>query len=426
MLARKALLTLSAFLFVSSGLFAQNHDPEGYYINKKGDTVKGRFPNYAEYGNSPAEVPFQPSGAGNQVLLVPDNCVKFSVGHADAYIAFKGKRLTNPTNFHNTNGQSGDAYEDVSIFLRELYNDGQYQLFEFKGADRSNFYTRNSSGEMNELYYKEYLAYDNGTGADNVVQSPLFRQQLGAYFGQILQTDPGLWSRIEHANYTGESLRQLFYAMTKRSVPKVKEEYPAQVFIGFGASFNTLTVSAESMLVDPEIDQKVTSGKYSSQTSALIEAGVKLFSQRNGGRLFFTMRVNYYKFQNKSSDFADTYNYNTYNTIFKSSVLSFPAGIGYKLVNTPDFSLELAAGAVPVILFQNTQTQNATNGTASASSTQDDGKSVTLSFFAETAIVVLKRVSVFGAWYSPCQIADFQEYNPAHSSIKFGLRYFVF
>jgi hypothetical protein len=416
----KPVFILFSALLVSLQLSAQSHDADGYYIGLKGDTVFGKFPGYAEYSNSPAKVPFQPSNADEPITLTPDSCLKFSAGHGESFISYTGKRLANATNYQNATSDNIDVYTDVSVFIRELFNDGHYRLYELKDSKRSNFYISGDTTPLRELYYKEYIEYNNdNNGVDNnkVVESPVFKQQLKTFFMPIINTNFDLERRITSTPCSSGGLTNLFAIMTTGKAVKTKRKYPTQVFVGLGESSNTLKVT----LVNA-IGGTGSEGAYSTQVSPVFEAGVRLFSQRNYGRLFFMFRANYYQFQN-SNKTADPFDPTIVKTTYGSSVLSFPISVGYKFINSPDFSLEGSAGASLLILSNNNETQLINPGPLETSIITSDSRSNAFSLFGEAAIVLFKKISVYAGYYSPCSISSSQIYNPVHTSFKYGVRY---
>ncbi len=237
----KPLLAICACLAFHSQVFSQSHDKNGYYIDLHGDTVRGTFINYQEPATSPSSLAFQTHGASNSINLTPDQCKRIAIDQSDNFISYQGKRLTNSTDYRYTQSDSGDVYEDISAFLTEVYNNGHYHLYEFIGAKRSNFYISEGNGPLQELIYKEFV--NNG----NVVEWPGFRLQLEDFFRPILQKDPGRQAVIDNLAYNRSSLTHLFNKMAGvKNSSAVKGKYPAQVFIGFGASSNSLKVTQAS------------------------------------------------------------------------------------------------------------------------------------------------------------------------------------
>jgi len=390
-------------------LYSQNPDTDGYYVNLKSDTFKGKFIHFRESGNIPSEVSFRAAGSSALVSLTPDNCKMFSIGNSDVYVSYKGKRLTNPTDYNVGQEDSTNVFREISTFLHELYNNGYYRLFEFAGGKRSNFYVNAGNGPLQELFYKEFI--QNG----EVIESQEFRHQLAAYFSAVLQKNPDELRLIERVVYNSSSLTDLFNKMAGGNIaihPKMK--YPAQVFLGFGASSNRLSVTEGGGFSFKPEDE---AGDYPSQVSPLFEVGLKLFLQRNYGRLFFVIRTDYYQFKH-AHEFDDNVSFHTITT-FKSDVLSFPFGIGYKVINKRNFSLELSAGPSLFFLLNNSEVK-VTNSVIINESPNPKGFG--LSFFGEASAVLYNRISFFAGYYTPVSISNAAYYTTNHISIRYGAR----
>jgi hypothetical protein len=412
------MLTASICLAFHFPLFSQSHDKSGYYIDLKGDTIFGKFIDYQFPSKSPSVLSFQANSSSDTTSLSPGKCKKVSVDQSDKYIAYRGKRQTNAVDYRDAT-DSGDVYEDISAFLQVLYDDGHYQLYEFLDKRRPNFYVSQDDGPLQELSYKEFL--NNGT----VVDWPGFRLQLEDLFRPILVQKPEKQRLIDNVPYNSPGLADLFSRMaTGKKAVSVKGKYPAKVFVGFGSSSNSLKVTAGSGSNNISTDEV---GNYPSQTSPLFEAGLKFFSQRNYGRFFGTIRADYYHFKH-TLEFNDNpggiltlYTITTY----ESNVLSIPIGLGYKILNSEHFSLDLSAGASFSLLLKDSETK-IPNSTINTTPSSAAPRTSTFSFFGEAAIVLYDRFSVFIGYYTPASITKAMDHNATHSSLEFGARYFIF
>lgn len=417
----RALLIGVASLFLHMQLYAQSRDIDGYYINLKGDTVFGKFPNYRESSNSPTDLPFQVKGSYETISLSPAICQRISVATADNYVAYRGKRQTNATNYNNAQmADTANLYEDISAFLRELYNDGHYHLYQFLDKRRSNFYVSEDDKPLRELSYKEYLI--NG----NAVESFEYRLQLQDFFRPVLEQDPEKQRFIVNVSYSSSSLMDLFSKMlTGRKASGSKNKYPPGVFVGFGASVNSLRVTTGAGFAGINVLDEAAD--YPSQSSPLFGAGIKLYSQRNFGRLFFTLRVDYYHFQH-AHNFDDAYpgafiDPHTVTT-FKSNVISLPVGVGYKIISSKGLTVDLSAGASYLLLLHDSEL-HVTDSTNTVSF-PDRPRHNALGFFGEAEIVLSNKFSFFGGIYTPVSITLADDYNASHSSFRFGARYYIF
>ena len=406
----KSLLALPCLLLLQFNLHAQNTSPDGYYINTKGDTIFGKFINYPEYKASPATIPFQPTGASAEIQLSPANCTKVVIAHSDTYIAYKGKRLTNETDYRIAEGKTDDAYEDVTVFLRQLFDDGRFQLYELTDSKRNNYYISSASTPLKELYFRAY------TEDNNVVESPYFRSQLSFLFRDSLKQASRLQNQLEKTTYTAESLTRLFALVTTgKASGGPKEKYPARFFAGLGASFNMFTVKGDQTQMPTIV------GNYKTMVSPLVEIGVRLYSQRNYGRLFFTIRANAYKYKNTLHFPGYPYSPNSASdNTFKATVITVPVSAGYQFIHGKNLSVAFSAGAAALILFNNISTTTS----AYSTSQRDNAVSFTYNAFGEAEAVWMKTLSLYAGGYIPASVGNYAYYAPRHSSIKVGLRYY--
>src|SRR6202000_599013 len=126
----KQLTSLLCLLTSALSILAQKTDFAGYYITPDGQVISGKFPNYKDNTKTPLTVKFEDSATSRTIELSPSNCQSFSVLHFDRFMAFTGKRLSNPTEWRNIplNDENEDNFEEISGFLRVLFDNGQLCL----------------------------------------------------------------------------------------------------------------------------------------------------------------------------------------------------------------------------------------------------------------------------------------------------------
>src|ERR1700760_711600 len=132
--------TLFVLFLLSNQARTQQTSPEGYYVTLKNDTIAGSFPRYRETIHNPASVTFLAKGSTHETELVPDSCFAIVISRSDKFLSYHGKRLLNPTSALDVTGNFPDRYEEVSVFLRELYDNGNFRLYALPGERRDNFY----------------------------------------------------------------------------------------------------------------------------------------------------------------------------------------------------------------------------------------------------------------------------------------------
>ncbi len=199
---------------------------------------------------------------------------------------------------------------------------------------------------------------------------------------------------------------------TKLAGPK----YPVQFFAGLGASVNMFSVKGNVDYIN---------GNYNTQVSPVLEAGLRLFNQRRAGRLFFTLRLNAYQY--KSVLHFPGYSYITNSgatTTYQATVIDMPVSLGYKIISQKNLALSFSGGIVALFELANTPTTtwNDNHQTAQTST----ARSFAYAFFGEGELLFGGKLAFYSGYYIPCTLVQTPDYIASHSSIKAGLRYFIF
>jgi hypothetical protein len=398
---RQFAVSLFITFLLSLQVHAQQINPDGYYITLTNDTISGSFIHYRETVHNPSSITFLRKGSLREIVLIPDSCLAISVSQSDTYLSYHGKRLVNPTSSVEVEGNQLDQYEDVSVFLRELYNNGHYRLYGLTDRRRANFFVSGDTIRLQELYFK---AYNEGGHA---VESSRYKQQLSFFFSNLLNENAALLHRLERIQYNESDLVKYFQVATGTRSNHVHEKYPARVFVGLGLSANFFNLSGS--------DPGIVTGHYPTTFSPVIQAGVHVPFGRGGEKLFMTFLLQAYAWKN----FAST-PYVGSDT-FKATVISLPASIGYKLIKGPKASLALSGGLEANLLLDNAQ-DGKYQGASDPFHVDNNG---TFSFtgFAGTELFLGHRVSFALNYYLPYAVGPFAYYKPNHSSAQFSLRY---
>src|SRR4051794_10510690 len=98
-------------------LQAQKKIP-GFYIDLKGETVRGNFLNYRDKEDNPETIQFETPASGI-IELTPLNCVKFSIEGFDTYETRSIKKMRNPIEFEPGFNETDptDVFEQKDVFL---------------------------------------------------------------------------------------------------------------------------------------------------------------------------------------------------------------------------------------------------------------------------------------------------------------------
>jgi hypothetical protein len=401
----KQLTILLLLLAPTLSIIAQKTNFTGYYITPEGQSISGKFPNYIDNAKTPLTVKFEDSASSRVIELSPSKCRSLVVEHFDRFIAFKGRRLSNPTEWRNIalHDENKDTFEEVSGFLRVLFDNEKLGLYQLIDNKRTNYYVSVNGKAPEELLYKVSLDEYGG-----VRPSTVFKVQLIQMLKEYGSEDNRLESRMEGVTYSSKSLLALFQSITGSLPPKEKRKYPLQVFGGIGISFNKFHVAGDA--------SNVAAGNYKTQESPVFEIGVKIFNQRNFGRVFVLVRANYYQYKNFSDDVPSP----PYQPgFFKASVLSFPVSIGYEVIDGSDVKVSASLGVAPIFLQDNKQYQDIVSPQYQAS---DNLTTLAFTAFGELEAEWKKKITLFVGDYLPNGVGEYTEYYPRHSSIKIGFR----
>jgi hypothetical protein len=394
-------------LFLPVFVFPQHPAATGYYISSEGRIISGTFPGFKDHLKNPSIVKFVDSATSHVVELSVSNCQSFSITHVDRFIAYRGRRLTNSTNWQDAIPvEAADSYENIFVFLRVLFDNGQLGLYELVGDKRVNYYVSVHGNALQELYYK-VTVNENGT----VIPSSDFKRQLSLILQDLGSQDSLSVRNLEDITYDGDNLADLFRSITGSTKEKKEERFPMEFFGGAGVSINHFRVT-------PGLGISI-SGNYKTQTSPLLELGIKMFNQRNSGKWFLVARLNYYRFEN-SNNFTLPLPYQS--VYFKASVIAFPLSIGYQIIHKSRLRLNASLGVSILLLHDNKQYQLINN----QYQTIDNETRLTFSLFGELEAEWKRKISVFAGDYLPTHVGNYAYYVPLHSSVKFGLRYNFF
>ncbi len=185
---------------------------------------------------------------------------------------------------------------------------------------------------LEELYFKAY------TEDNTAVESPYFRSQLSFLLKDGLQQGDRLQRLLGKPVIAAKAFAR-FLLPPVVLIKTTKDKYPVQFSAGLGASFNSFKVKGDPTTLTYLV------GNYNVEVSPVLEAGVKVYNQRNFGRLFFIFRINAYQYKNTMHFAGYPYSAGSGSTTqFKATVISIPVSFGYQFVRTRELSVSCSAG----------------------------------------------------------------------------------
>ncbi|HEY4112204.1 hypothetical protein [Puia sp.] len=392
------------FLLLSQQSQAQQTDPVGYYITLTHDTVAGSFPHYRETSHNPTTIAFLPGGASRPVQLSPGSCLVVSIDGADRWLAYQGKVLANPTSAAEQDGDGADRYTEGSVFVRELYNDGHFRLYELAGRQRENFFISGDTLRLQELYFKAFLE------GGHFMESDEFRQQLLTLFVSQLEGNASLRHKLENVRYTETDLLKVFRVATGNRNARPHQKHPPRVFVGLGLSANFFRVGLE----DPSV--YAVKAPYTTNYSPVIQAGAEVPLGRGLERFFFSVALQAFSWKNTATQ------PNVGTESYKATEINLPLSLGYMLVRGPNVSLAVSAGLAPTLLMNNTQ-DISYQGSAIKSHASDGRFASTV--FGGLELILGKKFAIATNYYIPFTVGDYSYYIPRQSVAQCCFRYIL-
>jgi hypothetical protein len=317
----KQVLLISFLMFFTSYAFCQDS-----YVTLEGKTIYGKIENYREWSKNPSAVVFKDSAGGNTITLTPENCKKFSAG-TDEFVSYHGTRILNSDNIVSSQGlQSNHMVKDtINVFLRKIYGFNNYAVYKLFDNKRINFYF-SDNGDIKELEFYESLVRNTAV--------PFYGYKV--FLANKFSDDQieGLRHKIDVLPYKENELINFFADIFNDKLhasEKLRNKYPSEMLVGIGGNQNFGTLE--------DIYGRYTFKQTSFSPS--FEIALRLYSQRNFGKLFFQPSVSVMPLSN-------TFN----NEVFKvkTTVMNINLGAGYMFVKKPDFSFYAeAAGSLPVL-----------------------------------------------------------------------------
>jgi hypothetical protein len=386
----KTILFISFLVFYGSVAFSQD-----FYVTNDGQTVNGSVDNYKEWSKNPTEVTFTKPD-GSTVTLTPANCKSFKVGN-DNYISYHGTRVANSDNVIYSQGdQSEEEIKDtVNVFLRRVYQHGNYALYKLFDNKRINFYLA-KDGNLKELEYYEAIK-DNVADPFNLYKPYLYKEFNG-------MGTRGFQHKLSLLTYKENELINFLADVFKdesHASEKLRNKYPSEILFGIGGNANSGKITN-------------VNGSFSyNQTNFApsLEFALRIYNQRNFGRLFFQPSLSAMFLKNNFD--KDYYK-------IKATMLNVKLGVGYTIIRKSNFSLYAAAsGALPILFNFETYKQN--QGEYKGTSGPDDK----LSIEPELGFVIGRSLNISVSSLLPFELPYNSDFNVVYklSQTSVCLRY---
>ncbi len=385
-------LFISFLLLLCSSAFSQDS-----YVTLDGQTINGSIENYKEWSKNPSEVIFKKTD-GSTVTLIPGNCKSFTVA-TDSYLSYHGTRVANTDNVLLTHNDDGSQIikDTVNAFLRQVYQFDGYTLYKLFDNKRINFYLA-KDGDVKELEYFETIK-DGSVEPYNLYKGYLYQQLSNKGIN-------GLQDKMKKVRYKENDLQNFLADVLgdkSHASEKLRNKYPSEILLGVGANVNSGTMHSW------------TNYPYYHQTtfSPSVEFGLRLYSQRNFGKLFFQPAIGIMPLSNtfKASGIQ--------TKIVKATEVNISAGAGYIFLKKPNISV-YADGAALLSILANYETKDGARKLVGS-----DGSDGRITGQAELGVIIKRILNVSVRNTFPIRIVFPANTNYTYklSQISLTLRY---
>ncbi|MEP6582753.1 MAG: hypothetical protein ABJA90_00740 [Ginsengibacter sp.] len=369
---------LFAVMFFATTVFCQDS-----YISLNNETVNGTIVHYKEWSKNPSSVQFKEAATGNIINLTPSNCKGFNAGSSDIYISYFGMRILNSNDIENKHALQSDSLikDSVQVFLREIYRFNTYVLYKLFDDKRTNFYI-SDNGVIKELEYYEQVDENKHINFDYAYKNYLL----------LLLADKNvadLRRKVESLKYEENSLINFLAGAFNdkfHSSEKLRNKYPTQILLGVAADVNFGSITR-------------TNGTSYQQTalSPALDIGVRIYSQRNLGRLFFQPSINV-------TALMHTFNNNQLKA--KATLVSAKIGAGYAFKNKPNLSVYGVAQTGLTFLFGYKTAKGSNSRYINDGSPTDK-----ITVYPEVGATINKKINIALAGTLPIRISFLSDYS---------------
>jgi|GEM_PF-3394477 len=295
------------------------------YITNSGDTIHGKISNYKEWSKNPQEVSFD-ENSGKRIILTPLNCKSFSVGNSDTYISYSGARIINSDDVTNISGlkDSVKTTEHINAFLRKIYQYRNYTLYKFIDSKRTNFFL-SKNDTLKELEYYQYADDDGNVHADDGYKLYILSQLKDINSANKMDKINGLV-------YKEDALINFFaniFNDKANATEKKRSKYPNEKFAGVGVHGNFANIDYGYGTLNGGYGFK---GRHQTSLAPSVEIGMRLYSQRNFGKLFFQPSLAFSVLENNISLGEDISQPNALGYKTHATLLGAKLGPGYTFV----------------------------------------------------------------------------------------------
>lgn len=394
-------------LIISFPAFSQRKESKGFYIDLKGDTVKGLFNGYKPLTYNPDKIDFTSFQSGSRIVLTPLNSREVHVEDGDIYFAYRGKRMTNPIEFSNASaGDDKDNFDTITTFLRQIGETDQIKFYVYKDDLRVNLYYSSRDKAITELMQKAFLLNNSFS------ESMTYKRQLKELFSDATQEE-----RIDNLNYSEESLSSLVNRKNAggKQVKKVVNKNDGLFIVG-GGSLNSFKYNGERSINISEQD-------YPSHIVPVVGLGYIFSLQRSLYKLFVSPQVKIFSFKHSISTV-----YNNSFPVFTNTFQSSPAitlgvHVGYNILNTDNVKASIAPGVGFTMLANNRQIDESRFSSTDSKTTVTPLSKVTSLLDMQASIIVRNKYIIWYFYNLPTPVTNFSSTTGKLTTIQFGLGY---
>ncbi len=279
-LSRICLLVLVVFFAaIPFTSFAQKNFQPGYYLNLRGDTVRGQVDD-RRWSGSPQKINFRQNGENQTISL--DEMLGFGIDGDDQYVRRVVSRSTRPVDVVKLKHPFTDSNITAPLLLRRVV-DGRWSLY-YANVEKPLFFLQVGKDSLEEL---QYIVRDYGEYA-RFSEHFIFRRQI-----QDKRIAAGADSLmpilLERLAYNEKELAKYIRSLNGSTSDTIRTRRVVRFFIGAGVASNKLRMEGKFAINIKDMNARST-------FSPVIQAGVDVSELRNLQRFMFRVELTAFQF----------------------------------------------------------------------------------------------------------------------------------
>ncbi|MBL4675653.1 MAG: hypothetical protein JKY70_05540 [Mucilaginibacter sp.] len=404
------LLSWAALMLLSISASAQGGYSPGYYINLKGDTIRGVI-DHREWSSNPESIDFKANAqASGHQQLSPSLIREFAIQGDNVYQSYTG--MVSADVIGNSNGRD-TSFTEKSVFLKLLNRGDKLTLFEYTDRFKTRFFIKATGATAAELIYRSYQQNEQ------TIDERTYRKQLSVIASQNNKLSDEVNNLIQHTEYNDDALTKVI-----RKINDVTDDSAAPSAQGKSIGFYA-GIHANMMMYKPGFGIEEAGAPNKSSVLPAIAAGINVYVNPRIKQVVLRveggMAMGRYNGAYKS--LVSPYN----DVIFKFNQLNIYLApqILYNAYNDPDFKFFIGAGMQGYLINYSGREFRSADGSPSQLATQPFGFFVGTgtAILFKTGFVINKKIEINAGYTLQSDISQDAYYLIKATGANLGVNY---